>query len=37
LRRGRRFDVDDFKTLVQIGEDIGVGLSLDDRGRITLT
>ena len=24
------FDIDDFKTLVRIGEDLGVGLKLDD-------
>jgi hypothetical protein len=30
------FDIDDFKTLVRIGEDLGVGLKLDDSGRITL-
>ena len=34
---GAGFDVDDFKTLVRIGEDLRVGLSLDDRGRITVT
>jgi hypothetical protein len=34
---GAGFDIDDFKTLVRIGEDLGVGLSLDDRGRISAT
>ena len=27
---GAGFDIDDFKTLVRIGEDLGVGLKLDD-------
>jgi hypothetical protein len=33
---GAGFNIDDFKTLVRIGEDLGVGLRLDNSGRITL-
>jgi hypothetical protein len=34
--RGNDFDLDDFKTMVRVGEDFGLGLKLDDHGSITL-
>jgi hypothetical protein len=34
--RGIDFDLDDFKTMVRVGEDFGLGLKLDDHGSITL-
>lgn len=33
---GAGFDIDDFKTLVRIGEDLGLGLKLDDSGGLGL-
>jgi hypothetical protein len=34
--RGHAFDIDDFKTMVRIAEDFGVGLGLDDNGWVRL-
>jgi hypothetical protein len=34
---GAGYDLDDFKTLVRVGADFGLGLKLDDRGGITLS
>jgi hypothetical protein len=34
---GAGFRLEDFKTMARISEDFGVGLKLDDRGRITLS
>ena len=34
--RGHEFDIDDFKTMVRIAENFGVGLGLDENGWIRL-
>jgi len=34
---GAGYELDDFKTLVRVGEDFGIGLKLDDNGGVTLS